>query len=130
VREQFAGKFGVEPLEGYGCPECAPIVSLNVPDYTRGAHHQPGMRRGTEGHPLPGISVRIVDPITNATLPQGAEGMLLIRGPNVMIGYVNGPELTGKVLVDGWYVTGDTASVDADGFLKIMRRDLTPGPFP
>src|SRR5216683_1357103 len=124
VRERFAGKFGVEPLEGYGCPECAPIVSLNIPDYARGAHRQPGMRRGTEGHPLPGISVRIVDPKTNARLPQGAEGMLLIRGPNVMSGYVNGPELTGKVLVDGWYVTGDTASVDADGFLKIKRRQI------
>ncbi len=122
VRERFAGKFGVEPLEGYGCPECAPIVSLNIPDYARGAHRQPGMRRGTEGHPLPGISVRIVDPKTKATLPQGAEGMLLIRGPNVMSGYVNGPELTGRVLLDGWYVTGDIASVDADGFLKIKRR--------
>jgi acyl-[acyl-carrier-protein]-phospholipid O-acyltransferase / long-chain-fatty-acid--[acyl-carrier-protein] ligase len=50
--------------------------------------------------------------------------MLLIRGPNVMSGYVNGPELTGRVLVDGWYVTGDIASVDADGFLKISRRQI------
>jgi acyl-[acyl-carrier-protein]-phospholipid O-acyltransferase/long-chain-fatty-acid--[acyl-carrier-protein] ligase len=52
--------------------------------------------------------------------------MLLIRGPNVMSGYINGGELTGKVLVDGWYVTGDIASVDADGFLKIKRRQIAP----
>ena len=122
VREKFLAKFGIEPLEGYGCPECAPIISLNVPDYGKGAHRQPGMRRGSAGHPVPGVSVRIVDPSTGAPVAHGVEGMLLVNGPNLMRGYVEGPELTSKVMNDGWYVTGDRAHVDGDGFLTIARR--------
>lgn len=121
LREAFSAKFGVEPLEGYGCPECAPIISLNIPDVNVRAHRQPGTRRGTAGHPLPGIAVRVVDAQGRSVLPTGGEGRLLVRGPNVMQGYVNGDELTRKVMADGWYVTGDYASIDADGFLKIRR---------
>lgn len=86
VRARFLDKFGIEPLQGYGCPECAPLISLNVPDYNKGDEHQPGTRRGTVGHPVPGISLRIVDPSTGALAAQGAEGMLLVSGPNVMKG--------------------------------------------
>ena len=121
LREAFSAKFGIEPLEGYGCPECAPIISLNIPDVAVRTHRQPGTRRGTAGHPLPGVAVRIVDPHGRSVLPAGGEGLLLVRGPNVMQGYVNGEELTRRVMADGWYVTGDYASIDADGFLKIRR---------
>jgi len=121
LRDAFRDKFGIEPLEGYGCPECAPIVSLNIPGYDRGPQRQPGARRGTVGQPLPGISVRIADPQTGAAMPYGKEGILLVRGPNVMRGYVDGGESAQPTLSGGWYVTGDFGSVDADGFLSIRR---------
>jgi len=121
LRTRFLEKFGIEPLQGYGYPECAPLISLNVPDYDKGIIHQPGTRRGTVGHPVPGVSVRIVDPSTDEIVAPGVEGMLLVSGPNVMKGYVEGPEVTSRVLKDGWYVTGDRARVDSDGFLTIAR---------
>jgi len=116
----FHEKFGIQPLEGYGKPECAPIISLNVPDVGRGREAQRGGGPGTTGHPLPGVSVRIVDPRSGETLPPGREGILWVRGPNVMQGYANRPRETSEVLRDGWYVTGDRASVDDDGFLTVF----------
>src|SRR6202040_2984973 len=83
---------------------------------------QVGAKRGHIGHPLPGVSVRIVDPETREPLPTGTPGLLLVRGPNVMKGYLGKPEKTAEVLQDGWYVTGDIASEDEDGFLTITAR--------
>jgi acyl-[acyl-carrier-protein]-phospholipid O-acyltransferase/long-chain-fatty-acid--[acyl-carrier-protein] ligase len=121
VSERFSAKFGIEPLEGYGCPECAPIISLNIPDYGAGAQHQPGHRPGTAGHPLPGISIQITDPATGEEVAPGTEGILLVRGPNVMKGYLDGLSSSSTGLVGGWYRTGERASVDRDGFLRIAR---------
>ena len=81
-----------------------------------------GAKRGRIGHPLPGISVRIADPDTGAPVPLGTPGLLLVRGPNIMKGYLNQPEKTAEVLREGWYVTGDIASQDEDGFLTITDR--------
>lgn len=128
VRARFIDKFGIEPLQGYGCPECAPLISLNVPDYDKDGLRQPGMRRGSVGHPVPGVSVRIVDPSSGAPVARGVEGMLLVSGPNLMKGYIEGPELTRQVMKDGWYVTGDRARVDGDGFLTIARPQTPPPP--
>jgi acyl-[acyl-carrier-protein]-phospholipid O-acyltransferase / long-chain-fatty-acid--[acyl-carrier-protein] ligase len=122
LRARFLDKFGIEPLEGYGCPECSPIISLNIPDYGEGRDRQPGTRRGTAGHPVPGVSVRIVDPDSGLAVARGVEGMLLVSGPNLMKGYVEGPDLTRTVMNDGWYITGDRAHIDADGFLTIAPR--------
>ena len=122
VATAFEEKFGIRPLEGYGCTECAPIVSVNVRDFRAAGFYQVGQKRGRIGHPLPGISVRIVDPESYQPLPPGQVGLLLVKGPNVMMGYLNRPEKTAEVLRDGWYVTGDLAMLDADGFLTISDR--------
>jgi acyl-[acyl-carrier-protein]-phospholipid O-acyltransferase/long-chain-fatty-acid--[acyl-carrier-protein] ligase len=121
LRAKFVDKFHLEPLQGYGCPECAPLISLNVPDYRKGDFYQRGTQTGTAGHPVPGVSVRVIDPSTSELVANGVEGMLLVSGPNVMKGYVEGPELTSQVMQDGWYITGDRARLDADGFLTIAR---------
>jgi acyl-[acyl-carrier-protein]-phospholipid O-acyltransferase/long-chain-fatty-acid--[acyl-carrier-protein] ligase len=118
----FEEQFGIRPLEGYGCTECAPAVAVNTPDFRSAGFRQVGGKRGKIGHPLPGISVRIVDPETQAPLAAGQPGLLLVRGPNVMQGYLGRPDKTAEVLRDGWYTTGDVAAIDEDGFLQITDR--------
>jgi acyl-[acyl-carrier-protein]-phospholipid O-acyltransferase / long-chain-fatty-acid--[acyl-carrier-protein] ligase len=122
VAVAFEDRFGVRPLEGYGCTECSPAVTVNTRDFRAAQFRQVGAKRASIGHPLPGISVRIVSPETLAPLPQGETGLLLVRGPNVMKEYLNRPEKTAEVLRDGWYNTGDIAMMDEDGFLRITDR--------
>jgi acyl-[acyl-carrier-protein]-phospholipid O-acyltransferase/long-chain-fatty-acid--[acyl-carrier-protein] ligase len=122
LAQEFKEKFGVEPLEGYGCTELAPAAASNVPDWQEGNVRQVGNRPGTIGLPIPGAAARIVDPDTFAAKPPGEEGLLLIYGANVMKGYLNRPEATSNVLRDGWYVTGDIARIDEDGFITITDR--------
>jgi acyl-[acyl-carrier-protein]-phospholipid O-acyltransferase/long-chain-fatty-acid--[acyl-carrier-protein] ligase len=123
----FEDTFGLRPLEGYGATECSPVVAVNAPDFRGPGFRQVGGKRGHIGHPLPGISVRIMDAdaLERGELQPmgpGQPGMLLVRGPNVMQGYLNRPEKTAEALRDGWYVTGDVASRDEDGFLTITDR--------
>jgi acyl-[acyl-carrier-protein]-phospholipid O-acyltransferase / long-chain-fatty-acid--[acyl-carrier-protein] ligase len=118
----FEDRFGIRPLEGYGATECSPVIAVNTRDFRAPGFRQVGGKRGHIGHPLPGISVRIVDPETRARLPVDTPGLLLVRGPNVMKGYLGKPEKTAEVLQDGWYVTGDIAAEDEDGFLTITDR--------
>jgi acyl-[acyl-carrier-protein]-phospholipid O-acyltransferase/long-chain-fatty-acid--[acyl-carrier-protein] ligase len=122
VATGFEDHFGIRPLEGYGCTECAPAVTVNTRDYRAPGFRQVGAKRGKIGHPLPGISVRIVDPESLQPLAVGQPGLLLVRGPNVMQGYLGKPEKTAEVLQDGWYNTGDIAVLDEDGFLSISDR--------
>jgi acyl-[acyl-carrier-protein]-phospholipid O-acyltransferase / long-chain-fatty-acid--[acyl-carrier-protein] ligase len=122
VAVAFEDQFGIRPLEGYGCTECSPAVTVNTRDFRAAQFRQVGAKRSSIGHPLPGISVRIVDPETMAVLPHGDRGLLLVRGPNVMQGYLNRPEKTAEVLRDGWYNTGDIAAMDEDGFIRITDR--------
>jgi acyl-[acyl-carrier-protein]-phospholipid O-acyltransferase/long-chain-fatty-acid--[acyl-carrier-protein] ligase len=120
--QAFEDKFGIRPLEAYGCTECSPAVTVNTRDYRARGTRQVGAKRGKIGHPLPGVSIRIVDPETFQTLPLGQPGLMLVRGPNVMRGYLGRPAETAKVLRDGWYVTGDIAMIDEDGFVEITDR--------
>jgi acyl-[acyl-carrier-protein]-phospholipid O-acyltransferase / long-chain-fatty-acid--[acyl-carrier-protein] ligase len=118
----FEEQFGIRPLEGYGCTECSPAVAVNTHDFRSAGFRQVGGKRGKIGHPMPGVSVRIVDPETLTPLPAGRAGLLLVRGPNIMQGYLGRPDKTAEVLKDGWYVTGDIAAMDEDGFLQITDR--------
>ncbi len=105
---QWAQRFGVRILEGYGATECSPVISVNVPM---------APRHGTAGRLLPGMELRLepVEGLTDA-------GRLWVRGPNVMRGYLN-PEADAAFQAHGgWYDTGDIVSVDAEGFLTIRGR--------
>ena len=117
----FEKKFGVRPVEGYGSTELSPLVSVNVPA-SRSQTNETDCQEGTVGRPVPGVSAKTVDPDTFEDLPVGTPGMLLIKGPNVMRGYLNDEAKTAEVLKDGWYVTGDIAIVNQQGFIKITGR--------
>lgn len=122
VATAFEEKFGIPPLEGYGCTELSPVAVLNVPNFESGRLKQLGQKPGKVGHPIPGVVARVVDIESGRPLPSDKEGLLLVRGPNVMLGYLNNPQKTAEVIQDGWYITGDIASVDKDGFVAITDR--------
>ena len=77
---------------------------------------------GSVGRPIPGVSARVVDPVTGEGPLVGEEGMLLVSGPNRMIGYLDDPDLTAAAFHGEWYATGDIATIDADGFIRITDR--------
>jgi acyl-[acyl-carrier-protein]-phospholipid O-acyltransferase/long-chain-fatty-acid--[acyl-carrier-protein] ligase len=122
ISQAFEDHFGIRPHEGYGCTECSPAVTVNTIDFRAASFRQVGAKRGSIGHPLPGISVKIVDPGTLQPVGVDEPGLLLVRGPNIMLGYLNNPEKTAEVLRDGWYNTGDVARMDEDGFIQITDR--------
>lgn len=126
LAQAFQDKFGVRPIEGYGTTELSPVVAVNVPDHRSSAANQKGTKEGSVGRPLPGSNAKVVDPDkypdTSEELGVDQPGLLLIKGPNVMRGYLNKPELTAKVIRDGWYNTGDIAKIDAEGFIIITDR--------
>ena len=122
VAKAFKEKFGLDLLEGYGCTEMSPIVAVNVPDVAGRGERQRGTRFGSVGHPLPGVTAKVIDPTTGEGPLFGQEGLLLVNGPNRMKGYLGDPEKTREVLKDGWYVTGDIALIDDGGFIRITDR--------
>ncbi|MFZ2960393.1 MAG: acyl-[ACP]--phospholipid O-acyltransferase [Candidatus Ozemobacteraceae bacterium] len=122
VASAFEDQFGIKPFEAYGCTELSPAVTLNIPGYRGPGFYQVGGKRGRIGHPLPGEALKIVDPETKLPVPVGQSGLLLVKGPNVMLGYLGNPQKTAEVIVDGWYNTGDMAAVDEDGFATITDR--------
>jgi acyl-[acyl-carrier-protein]-phospholipid O-acyltransferase/long-chain-fatty-acid--[acyl-carrier-protein] ligase len=119
--DAFEEKFGVRPVEGYGTTELSPLVSVNIPP-SRSQSGEVDAREGTVGRPVAGVAVKTVDPDTFEDLPVESPGMLLVKGPNVMKGYLNEPERTAEVIRDGWYVTGDIAKIDKHGFIEITGR--------
>jgi len=122
VAAAFREKFHVDLLEGYGCTEMAPVVAVNTPNFEAGKYTQVGNKPGAVGHPLPGVAAKIVDPVTLEPLPPNREGLLLVKGANRMTGYLGQPERTAEVCCDGWYITGDIALLDDEGFLHITDR--------
>ena len=118
----FEEKFGIRPLEGYGCTECSPVVAANTRDYRDEKLQQIGVKQGRIGHPLPGVAVKIVDPESRQPLGIDMPGLLLVKGPNVMQGYLGRNDMTRELLDEGWYNTGDIVAMDAEGFLNITDR--------
>jgi acyl-[acyl-carrier-protein]-phospholipid O-acyltransferase/long-chain-fatty-acid--[acyl-carrier-protein] ligase len=115
-------KFGIMPLEGYGCTELSPVAAANVPDWQQGSVRQVGNKPGTIGQPVPGVAARVVNPDTFVPLSAEQEGLLLIYGANVMKGYLGKQEQTAQAIRDGWYITGDMAKFDDEGFITITGR--------
>jgi long-chain acyl-CoA synthetase len=117
VFERFRDRYGAEVFQGYGLTEASPVVACNAP----GMH-----RPGTIGPALPGIEVQVRDEKENVLRPE-TEGELLVRGENIMLGYLGNEQATREVLTpDGWLRTGDMAKISPDGFVSICgrRKDL------
>lgn len=115
-------RMGVELLEGYGATELSPVASVNLPNPRKAGPRHHSSRPGSVGKPIPGVAVRVVHPETKELLEPGVEGLIEIKGANVMLGYLGRPEATADVLHDGWYVTGDIGKLDVDGFLWLTDR--------
>ncbi|MFK8049944.1 MAG: acyl-[ACP]--phospholipid O-acyltransferase [Halioglobus sp.] len=128
VRREFQLKFNKPIYEGYGATETTPVASVNIPDSIDPSDWkvQTGSMLGTVGMPLPGTSFKIVDPETLTELPLGEDGLILISGSQVMLGYLNDAEKTEEVIVelDGmrWYKSGDKGHLTIEGFLVIVDR--------
>ena len=121
LAKEFEERFGLALLEGYGMTEMAPVVAVNRSPATM-PKRMIGNRPGSVGCAIPGVAAKIVDRETGAPLGIGEEGLLLVKGPNMMTGYLQEPARTEDVIRDGWYVTGDIAKLDEDGFIFITDR--------
>jgi acyl-[acyl-carrier-protein]-phospholipid O-acyltransferase/long-chain-fatty-acid--[acyl-carrier-protein] ligase len=122
LSDAFEAKFGIRPVEGYGTTELSPLVSANIPPSRSPSKSATDWKEGTVGRPAPGISAKVTDLDTGRELGVGRPGMLWIKGPNVMKGYLGRDDLTAEVVKDGWYMTGDIALIDEDGFIQITGR--------
>lgn len=113
VQDAFKKRFGIEILEGYGLTEASPAVCANVPGQNR---------QGTIGPPLPGVQVQVWDAHDRSLAP-GEPGELMVKGPNIMLGYYRNPQATSQTLAPGgWLRTGDLATIDKDGYVRIVGR--------
>ncbi len=124
LQDEFRVKFGILPLEGYGCTELSPVVSTNLPDLVATSGRvQERNHRGTVGQPIFGVCAKAFTADEARTpLPVGEEGVLCVKGPNVMTGYLHQPEKTAEAVRDGWYNTGDMGLIEPDGFIRITGR--------
>jgi len=124
LAEAWEARFHAVLCEGYGCTELAGVVSVNLPGIESSDLRQNASKPGTVGRAIPGVAVRVVDPVTFELLPPEQEGLLLARGPGRMIGYEgegpgeDGPHAGAR---EGWIVTGDRALLDKDAFLVIRN---------
>ena len=124
LRDSFREKYGFEPSEGYGTTELSPIAAVNIPASRLGSEYpgQTSRKHGTVGRVIPGSVAAVFDLETNERLGTNKEGMLKIKGPNVMSGYLNHSTKTAELIQDGWYTTGDLAVIDEEGFIRITGR--------
>lgn len=114
LNEAFEEGFGVPLLDGYGTTETSTMITMNWPTGNRFS--------GSCGIPLPGLTIRLIDPATGRDVPLDHEGEIWVQGPNVTPGYHNLPDASAAVLVEGWYRTGDLARRNQYGHLTISGR--------
>ena len=117
--EFIGGKLVI--TEGYGATELAPVATINVPKDIMKIGYEFG-KKGAIGPALADTAIKVVDPITYQELPPDSEGLMFIRGPMMMKGYLNQPDATEKVMVDGYYNTGDIITMDKSGYITICGR--------
>lgn len=113
VAEKWQQVTGHVLLEGYGLTECCPTVTVNPP--------QLKAYKGSIGMPVPSTDIKLVDEEGNE-VAMGEPGEMLVKGPQVMKGYLNRPDATDEMIVDGWLATGDIATCDEDGYFYIVDR--------
>lgn len=125
LRRDFEQRFAVPVCEGYGMTEASPVVAVNLVEFDQApgsAAYEIPRRMGSVGRLVPGLSAKICDPESGVELPLESTGMIWLRGANLFPGYLTDTARTAKVLVDGWYCSGDCGRVDVDGFLWIDGR--------
>ncbi len=125
LHEAYMDRFHIEMMQGYGLTEASPVCSVNQhhpPFPTEMAEFQSGKKLGSVGRIFPGMTARILHPDTKAELSLTDQGLLLLRGPNVFGGYLADEAKTRAAFQDGWFVTGDLARFDDDGYLFIEGR--------
>ena len=116
LKRAFEKKTGRPLFEGYGLSEASPVTHFNPPFAGEA-------REGSVGVPVPSTDARVVDVGTGLVeMPVGETGELVVKGPQVMKGYLNMPEETAGTLRDGWLYTGDLARMDEDGYFYIVDR--------
>ena len=113
---QFEKMYPAKIYEGDGPTECSPVTSVNPISGKR--------KLGSIGLPIPDVEMKIVDENDNE-LPPGEVGEIVVRGPNVMKGYLNQPEATKESLRNGWFHTGDIGKMDEEGYFYILDLILT-----
>jgi long-chain acyl-CoA synthetase len=113
IMQAFERKFDTIIIEGDGPTECSPVTCVNPIEGVR--------KPGSVGLPIPGVEMQIFDDNDNP-LPVGEVGEIVVRGENVMLGYLNQPEATAEAMRSGWYHTGDLGRVDEDGYFYIVDR--------
>ncbi len=121
IADKFQAMTGLAIAEGYGCSELSPVVSINVASSILDLGTSAG-KRGSIGAPMPGVCVKIVDPDTFELKPPDTDGLLIVKGPTVMQGYLNDPVKTAEVIRDGWYLTGDIARMSDRGYITVTGR--------
>ena len=124
--DAWEARFGSVYLEGYGLTETSPVVSINTPSIPDGVNYPgnstEGSRRGSVGRMMPGHAARILDPNTMKDIEVTKVGLLMLKGPNIFRAYLGEPKRTAEVKHGEWFITGDLARFDEDGFLFIEGR--------
>lgn len=112
LAKSFKSKFGITISEGYGCTELGPAVAANLT----------GGQEGSVGFVMPGMAAKIIDVTTYRDLSFNEEGLLVVNSSAAMTGYLGQAQQTAAAFHQGWYITGDIARMDEDGFIYIVDR--------